>query len=71
MSAAAYRYVQRVSFEPGDPVERRYGHGEHRLGRIQGRVREGYDLWYVTCDVGMTFCDNGRDLRRLATGEQR
>jgi hypothetical protein len=52
-----------VDFEPGDLVERRYGHGESRFGQITGRVREGYDAWYVTCEVGMTFCDNGRDLR--------
>jgi hypothetical protein len=55
-----------VTFQPADLVERRFGRGEHRYGEIQGRVREGYDTWYVTCDVGMTFCDNGRDLRRAA-----
>lgn len=52
-----------MTFEPGDTVERRYGRGEHRFGRISGRVREGYDAWYVNAAVGMTFCDNGRDLR--------
>jgi hypothetical protein len=55
-----------MTFEPGDRVERRYGRGEHRFGEIQGRVREGYDTWYVNADVGMTFCDNGRDLRPAA-----
>lgn len=53
-----------MSFHPGDLVERRYGHGEARTGRISGRVREGYDTWYVTAE-GMTYCDNGRDLRRI------
>jgi hypothetical protein len=33
------------------------------LGLIQGRVQEGYDTWQVNCDVGFTFCENGRDLR--------
>jgi len=47
-------------------VERRYGHGESRFGRITGRVHEGYDSWYVTTGVGMTYCDNGRDLRAAA-----
>jgi hypothetical protein len=37
-----------VSYEPGDLVKRRYGHGEARTGRISGRVHEGYDTWYVT-----------------------
>jgi hypothetical protein len=54
-----------MNFEPGDLVERRYGHGAARVGRITGRVREGYDTWYVTGDEGMTYCDNGRDLRRV------
>jgi hypothetical protein len=54
-----------VSFEPGELVERRYGHGDARIGRITGRVREGYDTWYVTGSEGMTYCDNGRDLRRV------
>ena len=54
-----------MSFEPGELVERRYGHGDARIGRISGRVREGYDTWYVTGSEGMTYCDNGRDLRRL------
>ena len=53
-----------MDYSPGDLVERRFGRDEFRFGRITGRVREGYDAWYVTCDVGMTFCDNGRDLRR-------
>jgi hypothetical protein len=52
-----------MTFEPGDIVERRYGDGEHRFGHISGRVREGYDAWYVNAAVGMTYCDNGRDLR--------
>jgi hypothetical protein len=54
-----------MSFEPGELVERRYGHGDARTGRITGRVREGYDTWYVTGSEGMTYCDNGRDLRRV------
>jgi hypothetical protein len=54
-----------MSFEPGDLVERRYGHGDARTGRITGRVRDGYDTWYVTASEGMTYCDNGRDLRRV------
>jgi hypothetical protein len=54
-----------MSFQPGDLVERRYGHGGARTGRISGRVRDGYDTWYVTGDEGMTYCDNGRDLRRV------
>ncbi len=54
-----------MSFEPGDLVERRYGYGAARTGRIAGRLREGYDTWYVTGSEGMTYCDNGRDLRRL------
>lgn len=54
-----------MSFEPGDHVERRCGRGESRTGRILGRVREGYDAWYVTTGMGMTYCDNGRDLRRV------
>jgi hypothetical protein len=58
-----------MAFEPGDQVERRYGRGEHRFGRVTGRVREGYDTWYVTADVGMTFCDNGRDLRLVPSDE--
>jgi hypothetical protein len=53
-----------VDFEPGAQVERRYGRGEHRVGRITGRVREGYDTWYVTTGTGMTYCDNGRDFIR-------
>ncbi len=57
-----------MSFEPGDLVERRYGHGDARTGRITGRVRDGYDTWYVTAGVGMTYCDNGRDLRRVEPG---
>lgn len=62
-----------MNFEPGDLVERRYGHGAARIGRITGRVREGYDTWYVTGSEGMTFCDNGRDLRRVelaTTGDE-
>jgi hypothetical protein len=54
-----------VSFEPGELVERRYGHGDARIGRVTGRVREGYDTWYVTGNEGMTYCENGRDLRRV------
>jgi hypothetical protein len=51
-----------VSLNPGDLVERRYGRDDSRFGQITGRVREGYDAWYVTGDIGMTYCDNGRDL---------
>jgi hypothetical protein len=58
-----------MSFEPGDLVERRYGHGDSRTGRITGRVRDGYDTWYVTGREGMTYCDNGRDLRRVEPGQ--
>ncbi len=54
-----------MNFEPGEVVERRYGYGTARIGRITGRVREGYDTWYVTGSEGMTYCDNGRDLRRV------
>jgi hypothetical protein len=57
--------MRAMNFEPGELVERRYGHGTARVGRITGRVREGYDTWYVTGDEGMTYCDNGRDLRRV------
>lgn len=60
-----------MTFEPGDIVERRYGHAESRTGRITGRVREGYDTWYVTCDVGFTYCDNGRDLRPVRDESER
>lgn len=59
-----------MDFQPGDLVERRYGRGEHRYGEILGRVREGYDTWYVNADVGFTFCDNGRDLRRASRPER-
>jgi hypothetical protein len=48
-------------------VERRYGRDEFRTRRITGRVREGYDAWYVTTGMGMTYCDNGKDLRRVDT----
>jgi hypothetical protein len=52
-----------MSFEPGELVEGRCVHGEARIGRISGRVRDGYDTWYVTAGVGMTYCDNGGDVR--------
>ena len=52
-----------MDFEPGDLVERRYGRDESCFGRITRRVREGYDTWCVTTGMGMTYCDNGRDLR--------
>lgn len=55
--------VPGVDYESGDLVERRYGRDESRTGRITGRVHEGYDTWYVTTGMGMTYCDNGRDLR--------
>jgi hypothetical protein len=54
-----------VDYKPGDLVERRYGRAESQFGRITGRVHEGYDAWYVTTGIGMTYCDNGRDLRRV------
>jgi hypothetical protein len=56
-----------VDFEPGELVERRYGRDESQFGRITGRVHEGYDTWYVTTGMGMTYCDNGRDLRRAGS----
>jgi hypothetical protein len=33
-------------------------------GIISGRVREGYETFYVSTGVGMTYRDNGRELRR-------
>lgn len=60
-----YGKIPTMDFQPGDLVERRYGHGDARIGRITGRVREGYDTWYVTGREGMTYCDNGRDLRHV------
>ena len=60
--------VPGMDFEPGDFVERRYGRGESRTGRISGRVREGYDTWYVTsgrpCETASTLasCDPLRNL---------
>jgi len=48
--------------ELGDWVQRRYGSGETRVGRLTGRVDEGHDVWCVSATNGSVFRDNGRDL---------
>ena len=48
--------------ELGDWVQRRYGSGETRVGRLTGRVEDGHDVWCVTGTNGSVFRDNGRDL---------
>lgn len=52
-----------MELQTGDHVERRYGRDDTRFGRITGRVREGYDVFYVTCENLLTYLDNARDLR--------
>lgn len=37
-----------MDLQSGDRVERRFGGGESRTGRISGRAREGFDTRHVT-----------------------
>lgn len=48
----------------GDWVERRYGYGEARWGRITGRAVEGHDCWAVAATNGSVYRDLGHDLAR-------
>jgi hypothetical protein len=55
----------RVDTQPldvGDWVERRYGYGDARWGRITGRALAGHDCWVVASINGSVYRDNGRDL---------
>jgi hypothetical protein len=46
----------------GDWVERRYGYGDARWGRVAGRAIEGHDCWVIASIDGSVYRDNGRDL---------
>ena len=50
---------------PGKPHSANW---QLRPPSLSGRVHEGYDTWYVTIGTGMTYCDNGRDLRPVPNG---
>ncbi len=46
----------------GDWVERIYGYGDARWGRVTGRAVDGHDCWAVASTNGSVYRDNGRDL---------
>jgi hypothetical protein len=62
------RWPAPPALQPGDRVERRFGRGGSRNGRISSRVTEGYDTWYVVGEDDLIYCDNGIDLRQWPAG---